>query len=197
MTVVVWPQMPTTGWKIKKKRIKSSFWLIFHTTPTISVFIYRDSGGSIEYKSKQAFYSFFYLCLWQAPVVWLLIMTDFTLIVAKKGKIAPCSHSPRYKGLWFLESLQKWQKLLGLFHLNVHGWGVERSPIKKSWGEGVKMKKIGGLHEKKIIGGGGLKLWAFHPPPPPPPCTFKWNSPYKKVATLATTEISVTTTIKI
>ena len=38
------------------------------------------------------------------------------------------------------------------------GGGVERSPIKKSWGEGVKMKKIGGLHEKKIIGGGGLKL---------------------------------------
>ena len=28
---------------------------------------------------------------------------------------------------------------------------------------------------KKIIGGGGLKLCAFHPPPPP--CTFKWNSP--------------------
>ena len=30
----------------------------------------------------------------------------------------------------------------GLFHLNIHGGGgVERSPIKKSWGEGVKIKK--------------------------------------------------------
>ena len=37
------------------------------------------------------------------------------------------------------------------------GW-VERSPIKKIMGGGGQDKKIGGLHEKKIIvGGGGLK----------------------------------------
>ena len=45
------------------------------------------------------------------------------------------------------------------------GAGVERSPIKKSWGEGVKMKKLGVYMKKKSLGGGGgLKLWAFHPP---------------------------------
>ena len=40
----------------------------------------------------------------------------------------------------------------GLFHLNIHGGGggVERSPIKKSWGEGVKMKK-------KSLGEGSVK----------------------------------------
>ena len=37
------------------------------------------------------------------------------------------------------------------------GGGVERSPIKKSWGEGVKMKKLG-VYMKKNHGGGGLKL---------------------------------------
>ena len=31
---------------------------------------------------------------------------------------------------------------------------MERSPIKKSWGEGVKMKKSG-VYMKKIMGGGG------------------------------------------
>ena len=46
------------------------------------------------------------------------------------------------------------------------GGGMERSPIKKSWGEGVKMKKLGVYMKKKSWGGGGLKLWAFHPPPP-------------------------------
>ena len=61
---------------------------------------------------------------------------------------------------------------LGLFHLNVHGGGgggggVERSPIKKSWGEGVKMKKLGG-YMKKIIGGGS-EIVGVPPPPPPPP----------------------------
>ena len=45
------------------------------------------------------------------------------------------------------------------------GGGVERSPIKKSWGEGVKMKKLGVYMKKKSWG--GLKLWAFQPPPPP------------------------------
>ena len=51
------------------------------------------------------------------------------------------------------------------------GGGLERSPIKKSWGEGVKMKKLGVYMKKNHWGGGGrgLKLWAFHPPPPPPP----------------------------
>ena len=36
--------------------------------------------------------------------------------------------------------------------------GVERSPIKKSWGEGVKIKKnhwAGGLSNIKKHGGGG------------------------------------------
>ena len=28
---------------------------------------------------------------------------------------------------------------LGLFHLNIHWGGMERSPIKKSWGEEVKI----------------------------------------------------------
>ena len=44
-------------------------------------------------------------------------------------------------------------------------------------GGGGQDEKIEGLHEFFFIGGGGLKLWAFHPPPPPPPCIFKWNSP--------------------
>ena len=34
------------------------------------------------------------------------------------------------------------------------GGGVERSPIKKSWGEGVKMKKLG-VYMKRNHGGGG------------------------------------------
>ena len=38
------------------------------------------------------------------------------------------------------------------------GGGVERSPIKKSWGEGVKMKKLGVYMKKNHGGGGGLKL---------------------------------------
>ena len=41
------------------------------------------------------------------------------------------------------------------------GGRVERSPIKQSWGEGVKMKK-NGVYMKEISwgggGGGGLKL---------------------------------------
>ena len=32
---------------------------------------------------------------------------------------------------------------------------MERSPIKKSWGEGGQDERIGGLHEKKSSGGGG------------------------------------------
>ena len=36
------------------------------------------------------------------------------------------------------------------------------------------MKRLGVYMKKKSLGGGGLKLWAFHPSPP---CTFKWNSP--------------------
>ena len=41
--------------------------------------------------------------------------------------------------------------LIGLFHLNIHGGGgVERSPIKKSWGEEVKMKELGVY--MKIVG---------------------------------------------
>ena len=32
--------------------------------------------------------------------------------------------------------------------------GGERSPINKSWGEWVKMKKLGVCMKKKIIGGG-------------------------------------------
>ena len=37
------------------------------------------------------------------------------------------------------------------------GGGVERSPIKKSSGEGLKMKKLGVYMNKKSLGG-GLKL---------------------------------------
>ena len=52
----------------------------------------------------------------------------------------------------------------GLFHLKIHGGGggVERSPIKKSWGEGVKIKKIIGRGVCQILknmgwgGGGGV-----------------------------------------
>ena len=33
------------------------------------------------------------------------------------------------------------------------GGGVERSPIKKSWREGVKMKKLGVYMKKKSLGG--------------------------------------------
>ena len=36
------------------------------------------------------------------------------------------------------------------------GGGVERSPIKKSWGEGVNIKKLGVYMKKNY--GGGLKL---------------------------------------
>ena len=54
---------------------------------------------------------------------------------------------------------------------------MERSPIKKSWGEGVKMKKLGVYMRKKSWGGGESEIVSV-PPPPPPPCTFKWNSPY-------------------
>ena len=55
------------------------------------------------------------------------------------------------------------------------GGGVERSPIKKSWGEGVKMKKLG-VYMKKIHWGGS-EIVGVPPPPPPPPCILKWNSP--------------------
>ena len=54
----------------------------------------------------------------------------------------------------------KYEKCMsGLFHLNIHG-GVERSSMKKSWGEGVKIKKIIGRGVCKILknmgrGGGG------------------------------------------
>ena len=36
------------------------------------------------------------------------------------------------------------------------GGGVERSPIKKSWGEGVKMKKLVVYMKKNHWGGGGV-----------------------------------------
>ena len=49
------------------------------------------------------------------------------------------------------------------------GWNAH---LLKNHGRGGQDEKIGGLHEKKIIGWGGLKLWAFHPPPPPPPRVF-------------------------
>ena len=48
------------------------------------------------------------------------------------------------------------------------GGGVERSPIKKSWGEGVKMKKLGVYMKKKIIGGKVCNCERSSPPPPPP-----------------------------
>ena len=35
------------------------------------------------------------------------------------------------------------------------GGVVERTPIKKSWGEGVKMKKLGVYMKKNHWGGGG------------------------------------------
>ena len=48
------------------------------------------------------------------------------------------------------------------------GWGVERSPIKKSWGEGVKIKNkknhwARGLSniEKHVAGGGRGATWQF------------------------------------
>ena len=50
------------------------------------------------------------------------------------------------------------------------GGGMERSPIKKSWGEGVKMKKLG-VYMKKNHWGGGGGVWNCErstPPPPPP-----------------------------
>ena len=43
---------------------------------------------------------------------------------------------------------------------------MEDSPIKNSWGEGVKMK-IGGLHERKIMGEGGSEIVNVPTPPPP------------------------------
>ena len=57
-------------------------------------------------------------------------------------------------------------------YMGAGGGGGERSPIKIIMGGGGQDEKIGGLHEKKSLGGGCLKLWAFHPP-----CVFKWNSP--------------------
>ena len=44
---------------------------------------------------------------------------------------------------------------------------MERSPIKKSRGEGVKMKKLGVYMKKKSLGGGSEIVGV--PPPPPPP----------------------------
>ena len=49
--------------------------------------------------------------------------------------------------------------------------GEERSPIKKSWGEGVKMKKLG-VYMKKSLRGGGSEIVGVLPPPPPPPMYF-------------------------
>ena len=42
--------------------------------------------------------------------------------------------------------------------------GVERSPIKKSWGEGVKMKELGVYMKKNH--GGGSEIVSVPPPPP-------------------------------
>ena len=46
------------------------------------------------------------------------------------------------------------------------GGGVERSPIKKSWGEGVKMKKMGVYMKKKSLGRGGSEIVSVPSPPP-------------------------------
>ena len=48
------------------------------------------------------------------------------------------------------------------------GWNAHL-PIKKSWGEGVKMKKLGVYMKKKYHGGGGSEIVSVPPPPPPPP----------------------------
>ena len=65
------------------------------------------------------------------------------------------------------------------------GGVVERSPIKKSWEEGVKMKKLG-VYMKKNHGG----VWNCErsTPPPRPPCTFKWNSPHRDQIIKVTTD---------